>query len=73
MKPARCILKRGHELRNSLAGRTGKTLFGAGTTTVDKRNNKRSTRIMIFLTEAVLASMFFGWKMHQLTLQILFM
>ena len=39
MKPARCILKRGHELRNSLAGRTGKTFFGAGTTTVDKHQD----------------------------------
>ena len=73
MKPARCILKRGHELRNSLAGRTGKTLFGAATTVVDKRNHKRSTGIMIFLMEAILASMFFGWKMYQLTLQMLFM
>ena len=58
MKPAWYILKRGHELRNSLAGGTGKTLFGAATTVVYKRNNKRSIGIMIFLMEAVLASIF---------------
>ena len=57
-KPAWYILKRGHELRNSLAGGTGKTLFGAATTVVDKRNNKRSIGIMIFLMDAVLASIF---------------
>ena len=58
MKPAWYILKRGHELRNSLAGGTGKTLFGAATTVLDKRNSKRSIGIMIFLMEAVLASIF---------------
>ena len=57
MKPAWYILKRGHELRNSLAGGTEKT-FGAATTVLDKRNNKRSIGIMIFLMEAVLASIF---------------
>ena len=58
MKPAWYILKRGQELRNSLSGGTGKTLFGAATTVLDKRNNKRSIGIMIFLMEAVLASIF---------------
>ena len=58
MKPAWYILKRGQELRNSLAGGTGKTLFGAATTVLDKRNSKRSIGIMIFLMEAVLASIF---------------
>ena len=58
LKPAWYILKRGYELRNSLAGGTGKTLFGAATTVLDKRNSKRSIGIMIFLMEAVVASIF---------------
>ena len=33
-------------------------MLGAATTVVDKRNNKRSIGIMIFLMEAVVASIF---------------
>ena len=49
-------------IRNSLDGGTDKMSLGTATTVVDKRNSNRSTGIMIFLMEAILASMFFGGR-----------